>query len=258
MHLSKIIDYKRQELEHRRRRAPLKDLRLQAADAEPARDFLGALKFPPAIIAEIKKASPSAGVIRPDFDPVRIARAYEDNGAACLSVLTDEHFFQGGLEDLSRVRKEVTLPVLRKDFTLDEYHIYEARAAGADAILLIVRILSLGQLRDYAALAEELGMSALVEVHNDEEMARARQIAARLIGINNRDLDTFQVDLETGVRLSKLAPPESLLVSESGLLRRADLEKLQGSGIHAFLIGEALLRAPDPGKKLATFLSPLR
>lgn len=283
MYLQKIVDYKRQELEHQRRKVSLKDVRLQAQDAEPARDFVGALLMrasegrfpsggsgsfrgdsdgglggravsPPAIIAEIKKASPSAGVIRPDFDPLRIAASYEENGAVGLSILTDEKFFQGRLTYLTDIRRFVKLPLLRKDFTLHEYHVHEARSAGADAILLIVSILEDSQLKDYADLAQELGMAALIEVHDEKDMRRAAQIGARLIGINNRNLDTFKVDLKTAEALSPKAPTGAVLVAESGISLPDHIKRLRDAGIEAFLIGESLLKADDPGEKLSELL----
>ena len=254
-YLEKILDYKRQELEHRKRKVSLKDVRLQAEEGEPVRDFIGVLKGKETkVIAEIKKASPSAGVIRQDFNPVSLAQIFADNGAAALSVLTDEHFFQGSLGSLGEIRKKVKVPLLRKDFTFDAYQIYEARGAGADAVLLIVRILEDSQLRDYLSLADELGMAALVEVHNEKEMDRAVRLSGPLIGINNRDLDTFKVDLETTLKLAKLAPSESVLVSESGISTRDDLKKLGDAEVHAFLIGETLLRAQNPGQKLQELL----
>lgn len=258
MYLDKIIDYKRQELEAVRRKVSLKDVRAMAENTEPARDFVGGLKSPKggiSIIAEVKKASPSAGVIRPDFDPIRIAATYEENGAACLSVLTDEHFFQGSLKYLEEIRARVKIPLLRKDFTLDAYHTYEARAHGADAVLLIVRVLEDAQIKDYTALAKDLGMAALVEVHDEREMERAKKAGATLIGVNNRNLDTFQVDLETSVRLSKIAPEKATLVAESGISTSEHIRKLYDAGLYAFLIGESLMKDPDPGKKLAAFLA---
>ncbi len=262
MILDTILDYKRQELGHLKRKVSLKDVRLKAEDAEPARDFVGALRvgaglprpYDVRIIAEIKKASPSAGVIRPDFDPIKIAKGYEEGGAACLSVLTDEHFFQGSLNDLERVRRQTGVPVLRKDFTFDEYQIYEARGAGADAALLIVRILEDSQLKDYQSLAQDLGMAALMEVHDLKEMERAGKIGASLIGINNRDLDTLKVDLKTTEALAPLASKDTVLVSESGISTPDQIHKLRDYGVHAFLIGESLLRAKDPGEKLRELL----
>ena len=255
MVLKEIIDYKRQELEHLRRRVSLKDVRRKAADAEASRGFLEALKAPGIqIIAEVKKASPSAGVIRSDFDPLKIARIYEDSGAVCLSVLTDEKFFQGSLASLEKIRGAVALPLLRKDFTLDEYHLYEARAHGADAVLLIARILEDSRLKDYTALARDLGMSALVEVHEEKELDRAKKVGADLVGINNRNLNTLKVDIETSVRLSKEVPIGAILVSESGISKPDQIQRLTDCGIHAFLIGESLLRAQDPGRALRALL----
>jgi indole-3-glycerol phosphate synthase len=258
MYLDKIVDYKRQELESVRRKVSLKDVRAMAEDAAPSMDFVGALRVgsgsPPAIIAEIKKASPSAGVIRPDFDPVGIAASYEDGGAACLSVLTDDHFFQGSLQYLEDIRRRVKIPLLRKDFSLDAYHVYEARAHAADAVLLIVRILEDAQIKDYAALAKDLGMSALVEVHDGKEMERAVKAGAKLVGINNRNLDTFRIDIETSVRLAKEAPQDVFLVGESGIATADHVRKIREAGVHAFLIGESLMRHPNPGEKLKELL----
>ena len=259
MYLQKIIDYKKQELEHVRRKVSLNDVRLKAEDAGPVRDFAKALRVtkgsgPIRIIAEIKKASPSAGVIRPDLKPLDVARGFEENGASALSILTDEHFFQGSLESLQKIRKLVKIPLLRKDFTLDEYHLYEARAAGADAVLLIVRVLTNSQLKDYQDLARELGLAALIEVHEAKEIERAKESGAVLFGINNRNLDTFKVDLDTSVQLAKEIPSNAVVVGESGISERAHIQKLKEVGIHAFLIGEALMKSPDPGKKLKELL----
>lgn len=253
MYLDKIVDYKRQELEATRRKVPLKDVRSMAEDSAPPRNFFGAVSGKGiSIIAEVKKASPSAGVIRPDFDHVGIAASYQDGGAACLSVLTDEHFFQGSLTYLEDIRARVAIPLLRKDFTLDAYPIYEARAHGADAVLLIVRILEDAQIKDYAALAQDLEMAALVEVHDEKEMERAKKAGAKLIGVNNRNLDTFKVDIETTVRLAQpgVAPEGAVLVGESGISTPDHLRKLRDAGVNAFLIGESFMRHPEPGKKL--------
>jgi indole-3-glycerol phosphate synthase len=255
MYLDKIIDYKKQELEHVRRRVSLKDVRLKADETAPARDFSGALKAPGIrIIAEVKKASPSAGVIRPDFDPVSIAADYEEHGAAAISVLTDEHFFQGSLGFLAAIKKHVRLPLLRKDFTLDAYHLYEARGAEADAVLLIAAVLEDAQLKDYAALAEELGMTALVEVHDEKEMDRCLRLGSKLIGINNRNLKTFKVDLDTSRRLAERITGDVTLVSESGISSTDDIKRLQDAGIGVFLIGETLMREKFPGRKLQELL----
>lgn len=258
MLLDKIIDYKKQELESLKRRISLSDQKKKAADREPARDFLASLNVPGMrVIAEIKKASPSAGLICADFDPVRIGCLYEEGGAACLSVLTDEHFFQGHLNFIESIKSSVSLPVLRKDFTLHEYQLYEARAAQADAVLLIVRILEDAQLRDYLSLAAELGMTALVEVHNADELERAAQVGAGLVGINNRDLDTLKIDLETSIELAELANnilSEALLVSESGISQPSQIKKLQSHGIRSFLIGESLMKSSNPAEALRLLL----
>jgi indole-3-glycerol phosphate synthase len=213
-----------------------------------SRNFFAALQSPrggaPALIAEVKKASPSAGIICPDFDPVRIAREYEAAGAACLSVLTDENFFQGSAEHLRQVRAAVKLPLLRKDFIIDPRQILEAREMGADAILLIVRILNDRTLKGLHGVAAECGLTVLVEVHDEAELDRAMAIGARLIGVNNRDLDTFKVDLGTTERLAAKAKGK-LLVAESGIHTRADVERVQKAGAGAILVGEALMKNPD-------------
>jgi len=249
--LLRILDRKREEISAARRKAPLEEVRAQAAAAGPARDFIQSLHEarPWAIIAEVKKASPSRGVIRADFDPAAIAKVYEANGARAVSVVTDEPFFQGRLEYLRAIRAAVRLPLLRKDFILDAYQVYEARAAGADAVLLIAAGLEDARLRELSALAQELGMAALIEVHNEPELKRALNLRPPLLGINNRDLATFQTDLETTLRLlPRIQGP--LVVSESGLNRPEDLLRLSGAGAKAFLIGEALMAAADMGAKL--------
>jgi len=229
------------------------------------RDFLTALQHPrrspTALIAEIKKASPSAGLLCPDFDPARLARAYEDAGADCLSVLTDEKFFQGSLDDLRRVRAAVKLPLLRKDFIIDARQILEAAAAGADAILLIARILTDSQLRLFHALARDAGLAALVEVHDEAEMDRALSLGATLVGVNHRNLDTFAVDLSLTARLSARIPSASreslLLVAESGIKTHADVRLLRRAGAAAILIGETLMRAPAAiPANIAALLAP--
>jgi indole-3-glycerol phosphate synthase len=247
--LDRIVASKRQELEANRRRLPLEELEAQAKDAPPVRDFRAALAGPGPIqlIAEVKKASPSARVIREDFDPVGIARIYQDHGAACLSVLTDAPFFQGHLSYLARVRASVVIPLLRKDFLIDEYQVVEARLAGADAILLIAEILDDATLRALLGRARELGMSALVELHDPANLPRVLAAGAELVGINNRDLRHFGTDLEHTLRLRDRVPPEVLLVSESGIRTRRDVERLQEAGVTAILVGESLMRAPDIG-----------
>lgn len=249
--LETIVEHKRQEL------AALPPVQLTAAelrerlDRRGRRCFTGALQRPRngrrmALIAEVKKASPSAGVIRPDFDPVAIARAYETAGADCLSVLTDEKFFQGRLEYLRQIRAAVSLPLLRKDFILDERQIAEAVEWGADAILLIAAILDDTRLRRLHELATSAGLAALVEVHDERELERALGVGAPLIGVNNRDLTTFTVDLATTERLAaRLGSQTCLLVAESGIYSRADVERLARCGARAILVGESLMRAPD-------------
>lgn len=228
----------------------------ERASAAPApRGFVNALKRKiaagqPAIIAEIKKASPSKGVIRKDFDVGAIAKSYAGAGAACLSVLTDAEFFQGSGDYLQQARMACDLPVLRKDFIIDQYQIYEARAMGADCILLIVAALGDATIVDFLGLAEHLEMDALVEVHDQEEMERALDAGARFIGINNRNLRTFETNLQTTFDLKQLANEDVLLVTESGILEREHVSQMQANGINAFLVGEAFMRAPDPGRKL--------
>jgi len=253
--LRRILAHKVREVAEQAERLPLRELSHRIEFAGPVRPFLGALRArvdagAPAVIAEIKKASPSAGVIRPDFDPEAIARSYARGGATCLSVLTDREFFQGGDEYLREAREACALPVLRKDFVIDEYQVYEARAIGADCILLIVAALGDAQLRELAGLAAHLDMDALVEVHDEEELDRALAIGAPLIGVNNRDLRTFQTRLETTLRLRERVPEDCLLVTESGMHTREDVARMRRHGVHAFLVGEALMRAPDPGERL--------
>jgi len=207
------------------------------------------------LIAEVKKASPSRGLIRPDFDPVAIARTYESAGASTISVLTDEQYFQGRLEYLAAIRAAVNLPLLRKDFIIDAYQVFESRAAQADGILLIVAALSRGQLSEFLGLADELGMASLVEVHTAEELDAALQVGARIVGVNNRDLRTFETKLETTLELASSVPADRVLVSESGILTRADVERLMEAGVDAILVGESLMRDPDPGVKVRELLN---
>lgn len=230
-----------------------------ALDRRGRRDFIGALRQPKrgavALIAEVKKGSPSAGIIRPDFDPVAIARQYEAAGASCLSVLTDEKFFHGSLRYLREIRAAVSLPLLRKDFIIDERQILEAVEWGADAILLIVAILDDERLRRFHALASGAGLAALVEVHDEAELERARAAGARLIGVNNRDLKTFKVDLAATERLAARLPAgEALLVAESGIHNRADVQRLARCGARAILVGESLMRHADIGAKVGELL----
>ena len=257
--LKKIIDYKKEELAAVKSRVTLAELKARLPDLPPVKRFEAALRKTveagrTAIVAEVKKGSPSKGVIREDFDPVGIAGIYAENGAACLSVLTDEHFFLGNLRFLSDIRKVVQIPLLRKDFIFDPYQIVEARAAGADAILLIAAMLDLPVLRDFSALAAELGLDVLLEVHDERELESALRTDCGLIGVNNRDLRTFATDLGTTDRLIRLMPQERFVVAESGINSRADISRLRSAGAGAFLIGESLMREPDIGAKLREFL----
>ena len=247
--LDEIVASKRRELDAARQRMPLGEMEDQAATAPPARDFLAALSGPGPIrlIAEVKKASPSAKVIRDDFDPIAIARTYQAHGAACLSVLTDAPYFQGHLSYLARIRASVAVPLLRKDFILDEYQVVEARLAGADAILLIAEILDDEALVRLQARARALGMAALVEFHEDENLPRVLDSGATLVGVNNRDLRRFVTDLGRTFRLRDRIPPHVTLVSESGIRNRADVERLEAAGVSAVLVGETLMRADDIG-----------
>lgn len=248
--LDKIFEAKREELSATRRAVP-DDAVIRAASEAPApRDFIGALRsHRPAIVAEVKRASPSKGDILPGLDPATVAREYRRYGAAAVSVLTDRHF-KGTLEDLRAVRAAIDLPLLRKDFMFDPYQVHEARAAGADCILLIVAMLDDGTLRQLHSLAHELGMAALVEVHNADEFARAERMGARLIGINNRDLHTFVTDIAVTERLLADYRGEALIVAESGIDSPEDIRRLDAAGARAFLIGESLLRGGDPAARL--------
>lgn len=256
MILDDIVAHKRAELEAQKTRVPLSQLQDMPAFHAPCPPFLQTVQRWPgrAIIAEVKRASPSKGVIRADFDPLALARTYEANGAAAVSVLTERRFFQGGLEYLSLIRGQIALPLLRKDFLFDPYQVYEARAFGASAILLIVAILSGQQLTELHALARTLGLDCLVEVHDEAELERALTCGAQLIGINNRDLRTFHTTIETTECLARLVPPEIPVVSESGLSHHDQLARLEVQGVRAFLIGETLMAAPDPGVALRTLL----
>jgi indole-3-glycerol phosphate synthase len=246
--LDRIVADKRGEVAAARRRAPLARIRAFATAGPGVRPFAKALRRDAiSLIAEIKKASPSRGLLREDFDPVALARVYSDAGAAAISVLTDKRHFQGSLAHLAAVRSVPgVLPVLRKDFLFDPYQVYESRARGADAVLLIAAILERELLTDLIALARELGMDSLVEVHDAAEMERALAASATLIGVNNRDLRTFEVDLGTTERLRHMVPSSATLVAESGVSTRADVERLAALGVHAVLIGEALVTVPDP------------
>lgn len=254
--LKRILARKREEIDERLARTSVRELSRRAVAAPAARGFLRALRSrvdagQPAVIAEIKKASPSKGVLREDFDPPSIAVSYARGGAACLSVLTDVDFFQGADAYLQQARAACALPVLRKDFVVDPYQVYEARVLGADCILLIVAALDDAMLAELLELSAELGMDALVEVHDSEEMQRALATPAPLIGVNNRDLRTFETSLETTFSLMAGFPQERLLVTESGIHTTDDVRAMREHGVHTFLVGEAFMKADDPGGKLA-------
>ena len=253
--LQRILAVKAQEIGAAQLRVPLAQMQAAARAAAPARDFSGALRAKiaagkPAVIAEVKKASPSKGVLREQFDPATIAATYERHGAACLSVLTDQQFFQGKLDDLKAARGACKLPVLRKDFLMDPYQVYEARAAGADCILLIVAALEAGRMRELEATAHDLGMAVLVEVHDGAELDAALALKTPLIGVNNRNLRTFETTLDTTLGLLQKIPAERLVITESGILKPQDVEKMRAHAVHGFLVGEAFMRAADPGAEL--------
>ena len=254
--LKKIVEVKREEISAAIKRKSLAATRADAESRVLTRDFVAALRAKigagqAAVIAEIKKASPSKGVLRADFIPADIAQSYAEHGAACLSVLTDRQFFQGEPDFLKQARASCQLPVLRKDFMIDPYQIYESRAMGADCILLIAACLDDAQMADLEAIARGLDMAVLVEVHDAAELARALKLRTPLVGINNRNLRTFEVSLDTTLSMLKDVPPDRLLVTESGILGRADVLRMREAGVHAFLVGEAFMRAPDPGVALA-------
>jgi indole-3-glycerol phosphate synthase len=254
--LDTIVASKRKELAAARARVSEYELERRLTEAPPVRDFRAALERRPGmqVIAEVKKASPSAGILRADFDPVQIARIYEDHGAACLSVLTDEPFFQGRLAYLAAIRTAVTIPLLRKDFILDRYQLLEARLAGADAVLLIAEILQGPALAQLLRQTWDLGMEALVELYDAANLPRVRDSGARLIGVNNRDLRTFVTRLEHTLELAAHVPAGCCLVSESGIRTRQDVLRLEAAGVRAILVGETLMRAPDIGAKLKELL----
>jgi indole-3-glycerol phosphate synthase len=258
--LKKILSVKTAEIAQAKRRRGLADLRRDAEAMERPRDFVGALRAKisagqPAVIAEIKKASPSKGVIREDFDPAAIAKAYAAGGAACLSVLTDEQYFQGRAEHLALARSASGLPVLRKDFVVDPYQVFESRALGADCVLLIVAALDIEKMRELEATAKQLGMAVLAEIHDEAELHAALRLETPLIGINNRNLRTFETSLDTTVSLLPLVPSDRTVVTESGFLSAGDIGYMRRHGVHAFLIGEAFMRAADPGAALRDWTS---
>jgi len=263
--LQRILQRKREEVEQRRGEVPQAELQARARAAAPARGFSEAMRTKiargrPAVIAEIKKASPSRGVIRPDYDPATIAGSYQAGGAACLSVLTDVDFFQGDDRHLQAARAACSLPVLRKDFVIDPYQVLEARALGADCILLIVAALDGAQLHGFAAQAMQLGMDVLIEAHDADELERALAVGTEagrvpLLGVNNRDLRSFEVSLDTTLALRARVPGDRLLVTESGIATRDDVARMRGAGVDAFLVGETFMRAPDPGAALAALFA---
>jgi indole-3-glycerol phosphate synthase len=254
--LDKIVAVKRQEVAAALARKPLAAMRADAESRVLTRDFVGAMRAKiaaglPAVIAEVKKASPSKGVLRADFIPADIAQSYAEHGAACLSVLTDQQFFQGSVDYLKQARASCDLPVLRKDFMVDPYQVYEARAMGADCILLIAACLDDAQMQSLEALAMSLDMAVLVEVHDGAELQRALQLKTPLLGINNRNLKTFEVSLDTTLGLLKDVPEGHLLVTESGISTVADVQRMRSAGVQAFLVGEVFMRADEPGQALA-------
>ncbi len=256
MILDTILQHKAYELAERQAAVPLRALEQRAAAADPPRDFAATLRQDGIrLIAEIKRASPSKGVFAPGLDPATLAQTYAGNGASALSVLTDERFFQGSLHDLTAARAAVPIPALRKDFTTDAYHIVEARAAGADAVLLIVAALPQPRLRALLRCAEDWGMAAIVEVHTAEETAQALAVDAAIIGINNRNLHTFETTLETTAELRALIPGDRIVVSESGIHTPADVARLHGWNVDAMLIGEALVTAPDTAGKVSSLVA---
>ena len=258
--LEKIVEVKHQEVQAARKRKSLEAVRADAEARVLTRDFLGAMRSKvaagqAAVIAEVKKASPSKGVLRPDFIAADIAQSYAEHGAACLSVLTDQSFFQGCADYLKQARASCDLPVLRKDFMVDAYQIYESRAMGADCILLIAACLDDAQMRDLEALALSLNMAVLIEVHDGVELDRALALRSPLLGINNRNLKTFEVSLDTTLALQARVPADRLLVTESGIATAADVQRMRQAGIHAFLVGEAFMRADEPGLALEQLFS---
>jgi indole-3-glycerol phosphate synthase len=254
--LDRIVAVKRAEIAAATKSLPLSKLEARAHAAPAVRDFVSALKSKiPAVIAEIKRASPSKGLLREPFVPAEIAASYEAGGAACLSVLTDREFFRGSPEDLQAARAACGLPVLRKDFIIDSYQVLEARAMGADCILLIAACLALREMRELEALAAKLGMAVLVEVHDAAELDLALQLRTPLVGVNNRDLRTFHTRLETTLELLQYMPEDRIVITESGVAARDDVERLRRHGVNAFLVGEAFMRAPDPGQALRALFS---
>jgi len=250
--LDTIVAHKQEEIKIQKSQLPLSELRQTLRDISPTRDFKAAISRPGKInlIAEVKKASPSKGIIREDFDPIAIAQIYQSSGASAISVLTDERFFQGSLAYLTAIRETTSIPLLRKDFIIDEYQIYQARAAGADAILLIAAILEIETMQTFLNIAHSLHLDCLVEVHTESELRKVLDTDAQIIGINNRDLRTFQTNIDTTIQLRKLIPQDKVVVSESGIHSRQDVKMLQECGVNAILVGEALMRSADINAKV--------
>ncbi len=254
--LDKIMAHKAEEVAHAKHGVTLADVTARANDTAPTREFVLALQASlnggrSAVIAEVKKASPSKGIIRPDFKPAQIAESYQKYGASCLSVLTDQEFFKGSPEYFAQVREASTLPMLRKDFMLDDYQVFEARAMGADCILLIVAALEDGLMQDLAGRAQELGMDVLIEVHNETELERGLALTMPMIGINNRNLRNFDTSLSNTTNLLPMIPQSTIVVTESGIHSAQDIELMRNHGVNTFLVGEAFMRAQEPGEKLA-------
>jgi indole-3-glycerol phosphate synthase len=255
MFLEKILESKREEVAGQKGLLPLSDLKQRLAEAPAPLDFEGALRSRAcALIAEVKRSSPSKGRIREDFDPVAIARLYAENGAAAVSVVTESQYFEGRPSFLAAIRNFVQIPLLRKDFIIDSYQIYEARFLGADAVLLIARILEAPRLREFVGLSAELGLSSLVEIHDEADLEKAIFAGSNVIGINNRDLSTFTTDLGVSLRLAPLVPSGALVISESGIRSRRDMERLMAAGIRGFLVGETLMREKDVAGKMRELL----
>ena len=254
--LEKIVNHKLTEIAAAKAARPLQDVATAADNASAPRNFLAALQNATgiALIAEVKKASPSKGIIRADFDPVAIAQIYAESGASCISVLTDENFFQGHLDYLTAIKQQVKIPLLRKDFIIDEYQVFEARAAGADAVLLIAECLEADQLISLHKRIRALGMTPLVELYDEQNVEKVMAADPVLVGVNNRDLNTFEVDLSHSVKVKQLLPESVTFVSESGIYSRSDVEMLEKSGVDAMLVGESLMRADDIGAAVKTLL----
>jgi len=258
--LKKIILRKLEEIQEGCDKISLREMKKRALLAPETRSFVGAMLAKlkagdSAVIAEIKKASPSKGVLRDPFDPVEIAKSYEQHGAACLSILTDQDFFQGSNAYLQQVREAVDLPIIRKDFIVDDYQVYEARAIGADCILLIAAAIGDAQMSELTQTAMTLDMDVLIEVHNEEELDRALRLPLPLIGINNRDLHSFDVSLETTIRMLDKIPDDRIVITESGILGKEDVQKMRDHSVNSFLVGEVFMRSSDPGEKLAELFS---